>query len=74
MKLVAISDLHVRSPNDDSYKLLIDFLNHKEVQVATDVCFLGDIFDALIGNHDHYIYLYNDFFKKIIEMCGFGKT
>lgn len=65
MKMITISDVHVRNANDDRYKYLLNFVEHDEVLKSDVIIFLGDIFDVLVGSYNHYIVEYQDFFKKI---------
>jgi UDP-2,3-diacylglucosamine hydrolase len=73
MKIAAISDVHVKVPNDDADKLLCNFFNHAEVKSADYVLLLGDIFDLMCGPHDEYLQLYPHLFKKIDELQKNGK-
>jgi UDP-2,3-diacylglucosamine pyrophosphatase LpxH len=55
VKISSISDIHIKSPTDKSYALLLDFLNHKEVSDSDGVLLLGDIFDFMMGEHKEYL-------------------
>lgn len=73
MKIAAISDVHVKSPNDEADKLLLAFLNHPEVTSSDYVLLLGDIFDLMCGPHQEYLHLYSHIFKKMDDLVKAGK-
>jgi UDP-2,3-diacylglucosamine hydrolase len=73
VKISSISDIHIKSPTDKSYALLLDFLNHKEVSDSDGVLLLGDIFDFMMGEHKEYLDLYKDFFKALNSLLQNGK-
>jgi UDP-2,3-diacylglucosamine hydrolase len=73
MKIVAISDVHVKSPKDEADELLSSFFNHPEVQSADYVLLLGDIFDLMCGPHEEYLNLYKHHFESIEKLQSQGK-
>ncbi len=73
MKLSAISDVHVKNPHDDADKLLMEFLNHPEVNQSDYILLLGDIFDLMVGPHEVYLKLYHHLFAKMTELQKSGK-
>lgn len=73
MSLVAISDVHVKNRNDVQYQLLLKFLTHAKTCEATVICFLGDIFDLMIGSNTNYIKEYCEFFDFIYDSLKRGK-
>jgi UDP-2,3-diacylglucosamine hydrolase len=73
MKIAAISDVHVKAPHDEADTLLMKFFRHPEVQTADYVLLLGDIFDLMVGPHDHYLKLYPHFFSALKDLQEKGK-
>jgi UDP-2,3-diacylglucosamine hydrolase len=73
MKIVAISDVHVKSPHDEADKLLLSFLEHPLVQQADYVLLLGDIFDLMVGPHQEYLELYPHLFSAVKKLQQSGK-
>jgi UDP-2,3-diacylglucosamine hydrolase len=69
-KINIISDLHIKSPTDPSYHLLLKFLTHPSTLECNAVILLGDIFDLMIGNHDEYIQLYHHYFNELKKLLG----
>jgi UDP-2,3-diacylglucosamine hydrolase len=67
MKIVSISDLHILQNNDDADQLLVEFFKRIETKEADIVCFLGDIFDTMVGNKKQYIKKYTNFFEGLKE-------
>ena len=55
MKIVAISDVHVKVPHDDADHLLCRFLTNPIVTSADYILLLGDIFDLMCGPHKAYL-------------------
>ncbi len=74
MKLSLISDIHVRSQDDERYDLLLKFLSKKETLEADVIVFLGDIFDQLIGPHIEYLSEYSEFFVELRTMLKTKKV
>jgi len=68
-----ISDIHVESQNEAKASLLLSFLNNPKVQESNRIYFLGDIFDALIGEHREYVEDFSFFFDEIIKLLNSGK-
>lgn len=68
-KIVAISDVHVKQPGDDSDKLLSRFLAHPEVQSAHYILLLGDIYDLMCGPHEEYLKLFGHHFD-LLKLLG----
>lgn len=73
MKIVAISDVHVKAPHDEAYKLLFNFLNHPETLSADYVVLLGDIFDFMVGTHKTYLKDYSELFDSLDRLQKSGK-
>jgi UDP-2,3-diacylglucosamine hydrolase len=73
MKIVAISDIHVKHPHDEADKILLSFLDHPIVKQADYVLFLGDIFDLMVGPHQEYLELYSHLFSGISKLQKTGK-
>jgi len=74
MAISSISDVHIKKIDDESYQLLMNFLNHKKVQESEAIFLLGDIFDLMVGGYSEYIEQYLDLFTKIAGMISDGKT
>ncbi len=73
MKIAAISDVHVKFPQDEADKFLQSFLNHPDVEDADYVLLLGDIYDLMCGPHDEYLQIFSHHFKKLDELQKQGK-
>ena len=74
MRLVTISDIHIRSINDDGYQCLQHFFDHPLTQSATHIGLLGDIFDLMAGHHSAYLKRWKPFFDRIQSFCEQGRT
>lgn len=72
MKCAAISDIHIKNPEDEGYSLLLSFLSQKEVKESSTWYFLGDIFDMMVGNHQEYLKVYPQFFALLGEFLSQG--
>lgn len=73
MKVVAISDVHVKAPHDDADRLLSDFLKHPIVASADYIVLLGDIFDLMCGPHRPYLHDYAHLFDLLEQHYRNGK-
>lgn len=73
MKISSISDLHIKSPSDPSYGLLLSFLNDRDVKESDSIFLLGDIFDFMMGEHKEYLKIYEGFFSSLKELLNQGK-
>lgn len=73
MKIVAISDVHVKRPHDEADKFLISFLRHPQVQDSDYIVFLGDIFDLMVGPHEQYLRVYSHIFAEMTDLHRRGK-
>lgn len=73
MKIAAISDVHVKKPDDEAFHLLLSFFGHPQVKTADYVLFLGDIFDLMVGPHDSYLKLFHEIFSSMDELQKAGK-
>lgn len=73
MKIAAISDVHVKSPDDEADKLLSSFFIHPEVQDADYILLLGDIFDLMCGPHSEYLNFYKHHFDSMSDLQKRGK-
>jgi len=74
MKIVTISDVHIKESNDLSDKLLMKFFRHPDVQSAQVIIFLGDIFDLMIGPMSQYFTRFPHFFSELENAIASGKT
>jgi UDP-2,3-diacylglucosamine hydrolase len=68
-----ISDIHVKTNDDENYRLLLEFLKSDEVMYSDEVFLLGDIFDLMIGAHSEYFEYYNEFFSSLKRLINLGK-
>jgi UDP-2,3-diacylglucosamine hydrolase len=68
MKIATISDVHIKSPNDEAEKLLLKFLTHPKVISSDYVALLGDIFDLMCGPHSIYLEQFNSVFSAIDDL------
>lgn len=74
MSFSCISDIHITSPEDAGYRLLIDFLRHPTVKKSKNILLLGDIFDLVVGEHYGYVKKYEGFFREICNLIKDGST
>lgn len=72
MRISAISDVHVRIPQDEADKLLMSFLSHPLVVKSDYVLLLGDIFDLMCGPHQAYLNDFQHIFNRIDELMKSG--
>lgn len=73
MKIVSISDIHIKSQEDAGYKILKTFFNHKDTLSADYIFLLGDIFDLMVGPHSQYLKQFPDFFKECTDIIKKNK-
>ena len=73
MRLVTISDIHIRELNDQGHDCLKDFLDHPLTRDATHIGLLGDIFDLMAGDHEAYVTRFHDIFEAMGNLCRQGK-
>lgn len=73
MKISAISDVHVKFPNDDADRLLCNFLTHPIVASSDYVLLLGDIFDLMCGPHKEYLDQFDHIFRLMDDLQKAGK-
>ena len=64
MKIVSISDLHIKSQEDEASKILMRFFRHHHTVSADAVFLLGDIFDLMVGPHATYEEQFSEFFSE----------
>ncbi len=74
MKIVSISDVHIKTADDERAGLLNKFLTSEDVKDADEVILLGDIFDLMVGNKPQYIEKYQEIFTQIEELLKSGKV
>ncbi len=72
MRLVTLSDIHIKEIGDDGYRCLISFLGNPLTQTATHIALLGDIFDLMAGDHEQYIKRWQEIFEKLRLLCSKG--
>lgn len=73
MKIVAISDVHIKEPGDNAEKLILEFFHHPVVQEADHIFLLGDIFDLVIGPHSQYFRRFPVFFHAVADLLKKNK-
>lgn len=73
MKIVAISDVHIKEPGDNAEKLILEFFHNSTVQSSEHIFLLGDIFDLVIGPHSQYFRRFPVFFHAIADLLKAGK-
>jgi UDP-2,3-diacylglucosamine hydrolase len=73
MKIVAISDVHVKIPHDDADQLLCRFLTNPIVTSADYILLLGDIFDLMCGPHKAYLKNFGHIFDLLDQLRLQGK-
>lgn len=64
MKIVSISDTHIRHEGDAGECALFDFFHEEKVKNADMIVLVGDIFDFAAGFHLQYIKRFSRFFKE----------
>ena len=74
MKIVSISDVHIKVADDEQSQLLSAFLSSKDTEEADEIILLGDIFDLMVGNKEQYIEKYSALFKKLEALLIKGKV
>ena len=72
MKISSISDLHIRTPDDNASKVLLGFFSHPLVQASDKIFLLGDIFDLMCGDHPEYLSRFKEIFNEIRIACVRG--
>lgn len=72
MRYSFFSDLHIKKPNDDACKLVEKLFQNETFKQSNHVYFLGDIFDAVIGEHHGHFEKYQFFFNHIVEILDRG--
>jgi UDP-2,3-diacylglucosamine hydrolase len=65
-----ISDIHVGNPGDEQHDLLIKFMQHPVVNVSSDIFFLGDVFDLMVGGFKEYQKKFPIFFKELERLLA----
>lgn len=73
MNFSSISDLHIRSCRDESYRVLLSFMEHEMVKKSDSIIFAGDIFDLMCGDHPEYLQKFPAFFENLINFLREGK-
>lgn len=73
MRSIFFSDLHIKAPGDSACKLFQKLCESAEVESATHIFLLGDIFDLLIGEHHAYFEKYHLFFNNIVKLLDSNK-
>lgn len=71
MPLYAISDLHVRGPDDPLYRSLLLLLKDR-ARAGDTVVLAGDLFDLYVGNKRIFRERYREFFEAATEAGGRG--
>lgn len=71
MKVVVISDIHIRDEQDPLYHLLLKMIL-KEANSGDVLVLAGDIFDFLVGRQPTLMARYEGFFRLLREKCEAG--
>ncbi|MCO4792948.1 MAG: UDP-2,3-diacylglucosamine diphosphatase [Bacteriovoracaceae bacterium] len=74
MKIVSISDVHIKEQGDEASQLFEKFLTHEKVVNSEEIFLLGDIFDLMVGNKDEYIEKYRETFTLLEKLLISGKN
>ncbi len=73
---VVISDVHLREPQDDNYKIFINYLDKIKQEHFNNrldaIIFLGDIFDFITVSKKFFIKLWSEAFIRIKELKNLG--
>jgi len=72
MHLYSISDLHIKSPEDQNYKILINLLGDIYKKKPKVLVLLGDIFDLMVGPKEEYVENYRKYFSRIEDFLNQG--
>ncbi len=73
MTIAVISDTHIKTPNDEAYRLVHNFLSSEQVKEASTLIFLGDIFDLMVGAHTYYLKRFEALFDQMEVHLQEGK-
>lgn len=65
MKVVVVSDVHIKEKNDKSHKAFSDLLTVINIGNYTHLILLGDIFDLLVGSYEEYYEKFKDIFLQL---------
>lgn len=72
MKIISISDIHIKNNNDEAHLSMLKILRSQHVKNADKLILLGDIFDLMIGPYHEYLIDFNDFFEEINNVLEYG--
>lgn len=67
-----VSDVHIKFPGDEPFKLFMRFLNNPIVNRSEKVVLLGDIFDFVVGGNKDFIKEFSEVFDKLKAMLENG--
>lgn len=73
MKYSFISDIHIKSADDNGAEILKSFFNHPLTEESDRIILMGDIFDFMVGDHKKYINEYSFFFEAILKFINHKK-
>ena len=65
MKIVSISDVHIKTTDDERAQILTSFLSSQDAKEADEIILLGDIFDLMVGNKFQYVDKYSEIFNRL---------
>ena len=65
MKIAVLSDLHLRNPKSQIAMNLVDLLKKFRREGVTELWFLGDVFDLLVGPFSFWVDYYAEFFEEL---------
>lgn len=71
-KVFFVSDVHIKSPNDERCKKFLGFLNLVLQGGASHLFILGDLFEFLYGKPDYIVKRYQSIFNKLEELSTSG--
>ncbi|TNE99656.1 MAG: UDP-2,3-diacylglucosamine diphosphatase [Deltaproteobacteria bacterium] len=74
MKIVSISDVHIKTADDERAQILTSFLSSQDAKEADEIILLGDIFDLMVGNKFQYVDKYSEIFNRLEELLKSGKN
>ena len=73
MSFVSISDVHIKSKDDEAQRFFLQFLQHPKTQAAQKIYLLGDIFDLIVGPKIEWLFKFHTVFFELSKLVKQGK-
>jgi UDP-2,3-diacylglucosamine hydrolase len=71
MRLLVVSDLHIRGSHDPLYSSLLSLLR-EEARTGDELILAGDVFDLFVGDKLIFKSRYGEFFEAVRDACERG--